>query len=108
MITPKPLLNLALTAPATATCGNTAQITATLTTTDAATLKAVIPIEIEIQDANGRRSEGSGHYAAINGTFTLDLNLAPNEDIGTWQIRVRELASGMEATQWMKLTLAAP
>ncbi|MFM2177559.1 MAG: hypothetical protein RL015_1657 [Verrucomicrobiota bacterium] len=108
MITPKPLLNLALTAPATATCGNTAQITATLTTTDAATLKAVIPIEIEIQDANGRRSEGSGHFAAINGTFTLDLNLAPNEDIGNWQIRVRELASGMEATQWMKLTLPAP
>lgn len=108
MITPKPLLHLALDAPVTATCGHIAKLTSTLTTTDDASVKAVIPLEVEIQDANGKRSEGSGYYAALNGSLSLDLNLAPNEDPGTWQIRVRELASGMEASHWMKVTPSAP
>ena len=104
MITLKPLLSLSLDVPATATCGNMATIKATLATTDAAPLKAVVPVEIEIHDANGKRSEGSGHYAAENGSIELHLDLAPNDDPGTWQIRVRELASGMEAVKWMRVS----
>ena len=63
-----------------------------------------MPVEIEIQDANGKRSEGSGHYAAENGILELKLDLAPNDDPGTWQIRARELASGMESVKWMRVS----
>jgi hypothetical protein len=103
LVTPKSLLNLALDVPATATCGNTAQITATITTTDASPLAAILPLEVTVQDANGVRAEGSGYYAAEKGTLTVSLDLAPNEDPGVWQIKVRDLASGMESVRWMKV-----
>ncbi len=106
MVTPRPLLNLALDVPATATCGNTAKVTATLTTTDEAAAPGHVPVEVEIQDANGARAEGSGWYAMEKGRLEISLDLARNEDPGTWQVRVRELASGMEAVKWMQV--AAP
>jgi hypothetical protein len=104
MITTKPLLSLTLDAPATATCGNQATVKVTLASSDAAPFKAIVPVEIEILDANGTRSEGSGHYAAQNGVLDVSIDLAPNEDPGTWQIRARELASGMEAVKWLKVS----
>lgn len=103
MITPKPLLNLELNAPPQAGKGQRAEIQITLTTTQDAPLDAVVPLEIRIHDANGRPAEGSGHHAATEGKLTLPLDIAPNEDTGTWQIRVRELASGMESTAWMRV-----
>lgn len=108
MITPKPLLQFALDVPATATCGNVARITASITTTEGAAVSGIIPLSVEIQDANGVRTEGSGFYAAEKGTFTLPLDLASNEDPGTWQIRVRDLASGMESVKWMKVGREQP
>ncbi|MCA1964611.1 MAG: hypothetical protein LDL31_11750, partial [Prosthecobacter sp.] len=104
MVIPKPLLQLALDVPATATCGNTAKVTATLTTTDEAAAPGHVPLQVEIQDANGVRAEGSGWYAMEKGRLEISLDLAPNEDPGTWQVRVRELASGMEAVKWMQVT----
>lgn len=104
MVLPKPLLGIKLEAPASATAGNTARVSVRITTTQDAPTKAVIPVRVTLRDASGKTAEGSGHYAAENGIVDLDLNLAPNEDPGTWEIRVKELASGMEAVKWMKLT----
>jgi uncharacterized protein YfaS (alpha-2-macroglobulin family) len=66
-------------------------------------LKAVIPVKVEVRDANGVLTEGSGFYAAENGILDLTLDLAPNDDPGTWEVRAKELASGMEAVRWMKV-----
>ncbi len=104
MILPKPLLQLAVDLPATATCGNIAKITAMLTLTDETPAPGHVPLEVEIQDANGVRAEGSGWYAMEKGRLELSLDLATNEDPGTWQVRVRELASGMEVTKWMQVS----
>ncbi|MGV3662320.1 MAG: LamG-like jellyroll fold domain-containing protein [Prosthecobacter sp.] len=101
MVMPKPLLGIKMDAPEEATAGNTAHVKLQITTTQDAPTKAVIPVRITIRDASGKTAEGSGHYAAENGIVDLDLNLAPNEDPGTWEIRVKELASGMEAVKWM-------
>lgn len=101
MVLPKPLLGIKLDAEESATVGNTARVNVRITTTQDAPTKAVIPVRITIRDASGKTAEGSGHYAAENGIVELDLNLAPNEDPGTWEIRVKELASGMEAVKWM-------
>lgn len=103
MITPKPLLGIKLDAPETATVGNEVKVTVSITTTQDTPTKAVVPVRVTIRDANGKSAEGSGFYAAENGTVELDLNLAPNEDPGTWEIRVKELASGMEAVKWMRV-----
>jgi len=101
MVIPKSLLQLGLDVPATATRGNVAKIRVSLTTTDNAPVNAVLPVQVRVQDANGVSTEGSGFYAAKNGELEVSLDLAPNEDPGTWQIQVRDLASGMEAVKWM-------
>ena len=67
-------------------------------------MKAIVPVRVDVRDANGKPAEGSGWYAAENGLFSLDLNIASNDDPGTWEIRVRELASGMESVKWMRVT----
>ncbi len=103
MITPKPLMGIKLEVPESATAGNVAKIGVRITTTQDAPTKAVIPVRVDIRDASGKSAEGSGFYAAENGVVDLELNLAPNEDAGTWEVHVRELASGMAATKWMKL-----
>ncbi len=104
MITPKPLLQLAVDLPSKATCGNTASMTALLTMTDAAPAPGHVPVEVEILDANGVRAEGSGWYAMDQGRLEIRLDIASNEAPGTWQVRVRELASGMEMKRWMQVS----
>lgn len=103
MVTPKPLLGIKLEVPESATAGNTASVKATLTTTQDAPMKTIVPMRVDIRDANGKSAEGSGFYAAENGLLTLDLNIASNDDPGVWEIRVKELASGMEAVKWMRV-----
>jgi hypothetical protein len=103
LVLPKPLLGIQLDVPENATLSNTAKISARITTTQEAPTKAVIPVRVDIRNANGSAAEGSGFYAAENGIIELSLNLAPNEDPGTWEIRVKELASGMEAVKWMRV-----
>lgn len=104
MVTPKPLLGIALDVPPTATCGNKVSVKATITTTQEKPMKAIVPVRVDIRDANGKPAEGSGWYAAENGLFSLDLNIATNDDPGTWEIKVRELASGMESVKWMRVS----
>ncbi len=103
MVTTKPLLGLHLELPETAQVGNAVKAQARVTTTDDAALKAVIPVRVDIRDASGKLTEGSGHYAAKNGTLDLELQLAPNDSPGMWEVRIRELASGMETVKWLRV-----
>jgi hypothetical protein len=103
LITPKPLLGLQLEAPTTAKRGNPVKLDLRVTTTSSALINAVIPISLQIKDANGTFAEGSGHYAADKGQLTVTLDLPPNEDPGTWEITACELASRMTTTHFLKV-----
>jgi hypothetical protein len=103
MVMPKALLGIQLEVPDSATFGNVARVRAQITTTQQAPTKAVLPVRVDVRDANGKLTEGSGFYAAENGIVELALDIAPNEDPGMWEIRVKELASGMEARKWMRV-----
>ncbi len=103
MVLPKPLLGMKLEVPENAVVGNSAKIAVSITTTQEAPTKAVIPVRVDVLDANGKEAEGSGFYAAENGIVEIKLDLAPNEDPGSWEVRVKELASGMEARKWMRV-----
>lgn len=103
VVLPKPLLGLKLDLPENATAGQKAAMKLQITSTGDAPLRAVIPVKVAIRDANGVLTEGSGYYAAVNGVVDLTLDLAPNDDPGTWEVRVKELASGMEAVKWMQV-----
>ncbi|MDB6005977.1 MAG: hypothetical protein JWR15_2964 [Prosthecobacter sp.] len=108
MVLPKPLLGLKLEVPENAVMGNAAKIVVNITTTQEAPTKAVIPVRVDVRDASGKAAEGSGFYAAENGIVELKLDIAPNEEPGTWEVRVRELASGMEARKWMRVGMTKP
>ncbi len=103
MVLPKPLLGLKLEVPENAVVGNSAKIAVSITTTQEAPTKAVVPVRVDVRDASGKAAEGSGFYAAENGIVEIKLDVAPNEDPGTWEVRVKELASGMEARKWMRV-----
>lgn len=104
MILPKPLLAMKVTSPETAKVGETAKIRCDITTTQEGITKAVIPMKVNIRDATGRLAEWSGYHAAENGVLEIGLNLAPNEEPGTWEIEFKELASGMVSRRWMKVS----
>ena len=103
MVTPKPLLGIQLEVPESVNRGGAAALKVTVTTTQDSPMQAVIPVEIQIRDANGRPAEASGNYAAENGVVGLNLDIAPNEAPGTWEIRVRERASGMQVVKWLRI-----
>jgi len=103
MITPRPLLQLQVEVPELAKPGNTATIHLALTDTKQEPIKAIVPVEIEVRDTNGKLAEGSGFYAAKDGKLDVKLDIATNDDPGTWEVHVHELATRMETTRYMRV-----
>lgn len=103
LVLPDPLQGIQLDLPETAAPGKPVETTARIVSSQASPVKAVIPVEVAIRDASGKSAEGSGFYAAVNGTVQIRLDIAPNENPGIWEVRVKELASGREAVRWMRV-----
>lgn len=101
LILPQPLREPVVEIPETVRRGMTAELKVRLSSTQEQPLKAVIPLEVKIRDANGKEAEGSGFYATENGLLSLPLSIASNEDPGAWEIRVTELGSRMETTRYL-------
>jgi len=102
---PRAIAGVTVAVPASAKPGTRAALDLSVDDSEGKPLPAVIPVRIEIRDANGRLAEGSGPHAAENGRLHLDLDLAPNEDPGAWEITVRELASRKSAMAAMRVGL---
>ena len=66
-------------------------------------IEAVIPLEINIRDAEGRLAERSGYWAAVDGKLNFAIDIAPNDYEGMWQISTRELASGKSASSYFRV-----
>lgn len=103
LLCPSPLIEMQVDLPETATCGNVAEVRVALKTSGGRPMPAAIPVAVSIRDADGAPAEFDGHHVVDNGELILRLALAPNETPGTWEVRVRELASGMEAVKWMRV-----
>jgi hypothetical protein len=71
-------------------------------------LDAVVPLDVRIQDPAGRQAEFSGFYGAADGQCTISLDIPGNTPPGTWQVRVRELASGRTATAHFRVPASTP
>jgi hypothetical protein len=94
MAVPKPIAGVSITGQDRCQRGDT--WTGEIRVVDAGgePIDAVIPLYVEIFDADGRPAEFSGHYAAVYGALKLSLDIAANDQPGAWEIRVQELASG--------------
>lgn len=104
LLSPEPLLEMQVEVPETARRGYSAEVKVRLTTSGGRPMPAAIPVAVTIRDADGSPAEFDGHHVVENGELTVRLDLARNETPGTWEIRVRELASGMNAVKWMRVT----
>jgi len=97
MVVPKAIAGVKVAVPKSAKRGDS--VTAVVTVVDAGgkPLDAAIPVEVTIEDPEGRAAEWSGAWVATWGEIEVPVQLAPNDVEGVWQVRVRELASGLVA-----------
>jgi len=57
-------------------------------------IAAVVPVHLEVFDADGQLAEYSGYYGARDGALEVVLEIAENDTKGEWTLRLTELASG--------------
>lgn len=67
-------------------------------------IPAILPLQVELQDPDGRTAEYSGHYAAVGGTLELTFDLATNDVPGAWTLLVRDLTSGLKIARELRVT----
>ncbi len=97
MISSRPIEGLRIKAPEQVERGGRATCRIQVIGADAQPLNAVVPVELNVRDSEGRLAESSGFYGAADGKVEIALDIAPNDPVGIWQIEARELASGRKA-----------
>ncbi|HHX39267.1 MAG TPA: hypothetical protein GX715_04820 [Armatimonadetes bacterium] len=98
LITPAPVNSVRIAPPGQARLGGSVTIRTAVLDNRGKPLAAVIPVQVEVVDPQGRPAEPSGYYAAKDGQLSITLDLARNDSPGRWTVRVRELASGKTST----------
>lgn len=104
LVTSQPIEQVRIAAGSEVGQGETLPVSITITSSQGKVVDAVIPVEVEIQDAHGRTAEFSGHYGAAGGQLTLNLQIATNDVPGAWTIHVREGASGLATRHDLHVT----
>lgn len=102
MITERPIREVTIDAPDSAT--TTEAITIAVAVTDGRQpVNAVVPVDVKIVDPEGVESEFTGYYAATDGQLAIEFSFATNDRIGVWKIQVKELASGQSTAAYVRL-----
>jgi hypothetical protein len=84
-------------APKAARAGDSVTCDVAVTDDSGKAIDAVVPVQVQITDAQGKACEYSGYYGAKDGKVTLKLDLPTNAAKGKWTVAVKELASGKAA-----------
>src|SRR5690606_9957476 len=94
LVTQKPVGKLKIAAPADVHRGKNILVKVLLCDSNGEPLQAVVPLQVTIRDAQGRVADKSGFYGAPDGSLNIELNIAPNDVKGNWQIEVQENVTG--------------
>jgi hypothetical protein len=103
MVTSRPIAQVRVEGPREIARGQTATLSIAVADAAGRPVDAVVPTEVTIRDAEGRPSEFSGYYAAVDGKLAVRLDVATNDVPGVWQIDARELASGRRAVHYLRV-----
>ena len=103
MVTSRAIDHLTVNIPDKAVRGDQKNIDIEVRDIQEKTIDAIIPVEVQIRDSEGRILEKSGYWAAINGKLNIVIDIAPNDYEGIWQIRVKELASGKSVDAYFRV-----
>ncbi|MFO7947982.1 MAG: beta-galactosidase trimerization domain-containing protein, partial [Armatimonadota bacterium] len=71
--------------------------------TDGNPVRGAIPIEVTIEDGQGAKCEYSDYYAATGGVWEMTGHIAINDTRGPWKVTARDLASGREITEYLRV-----
>ncbi len=103
LVTPTPISSVKVAGKEKTQAGQALEFVISVVDEKSQPVPAVIPLEVEITDPAGRVAEFSGYYGAAEGQLPLKLDIAKNDRPGTWQIRVRELASGLTGVSYFQV-----
>lgn len=103
LITENAIDTLRVDAPAEVRPGQDLPVSITVADETGAAVKAVVPLEIELRDPDGRRAEFSGYYGALDGRLSVTFTPAANDTPGMWTVEARELASGIATRAYFRL-----
>jgi len=98
VITKEPIERVGIEVPEQLKRGETASVTVQVSNVQGKSVSAVIPIEVAIEDSEGRIAEMSGYRALVDGKQTFQIQIAPNDKAGIWRVHVKELASGKSSS----------
>jgi hypothetical protein len=99
MLTSRPIAAVQVKALGRARRGGSVDVTVSVVDAKGEALPAVVPVQVQILDAEGRPAEFSGYYGAKDGRVSVRMDLAANDAPGTWLIKATELASGLSKQQ---------
>jgi hypothetical protein len=79
-------------------------LSVTMTVHDAAgePVKALLPVEIHVYDAEGRELDGAGYACAKDGVCKLTVRTNINDAPGGYRVVCRDRASGLACERWVK------
>ncbi|MEQ1861642.1 MAG: LamG domain-containing protein [Chthoniobacteraceae bacterium] len=103
LVTPQPIASVDIAAPESVARGAGVKLAVRVLDAGGAAVRAVIPLHVQIADPAGRIAEFSGYHAATDGALALTLDIARNDAPGVWTMRVRELASGIERSAFLRV-----
>lgn len=103
MVTSQIVDAVRIEAPQAAAPGASITIRVTVVDTEGEPLYAIVPVRVELLDPHGRAAEFSGYYGAKDGRVEITALLAANDVPGLWRLRATELASGREASAYMRV-----
>jgi len=103
LVTQSPIAAVQIHGPDRAKPGDTVGLNITVVGDEGVPVEAVIPVELDVRDPDGRPAEYCGHYGAKDGALRVELTLAPNDTPGVWTVRASESASGMTARHFFRV-----
>lgn len=96
MITDSPVKNINIEVPVSAKRKDSINIEIKITDNEGNKISGILPLKVDIIDPKNEIMEFSGYYGAKDGNIKIKYDIAKNDEVGKWIIKVKELASGME------------
>ncbi len=104
MVTDAAIDQVRIRAPEGVPAGERVDIKIAIVDENGLPLDAIVPVKVDLIDPAGRAAEFSGHYGAKDGTVQIPATIAPNDVPGLWRIHAQELASGLTADAYVRVT----
>lgn len=94
MISKRQISKLKLTVPAKVKRNTSMPVLIKITDNKNRAIRGIVPVLVNIKDSKRNKAEFSGYYGLRNGKIRIIIDIAKNDEVGTWKITVKELASG--------------